>query len=113
MKILRRCVVLALLVAGCGLDKLPPGKESYAGTWRNASAGVLLVITPNAHVEYKKVQGGVTTSVNAGISKFDGNDFVVWMLGINTTFHVQGPPASLGDDTFMMVDGVKLTRMSP
>ncbi len=69
-----------------------------------------LVITTDSKVLYKRTRNDTTTSVDASIQKFKGNDFAVGFLFISTTFVVSKPPYQEGGRWKMVVDGVELTR---
>jgi hypothetical protein len=105
-----RWLVLGLvaLLAGCG-KPVPPEKAAYVGEWQSAS--MALVITQDGKVAYKRVKGSSTTSVNGPIQKFEGNNFVVGIPYLTTTFEVSKPPFQQQDGRWkMVVDGVELTR---
>jgi hypothetical protein len=96
----------------CGLKgiKVPADKQDYIGVW--LSKEISLSISAEGRVEYQKNSGGSKKSISAPIQKFEGNNFVVGALGINTTFVVSETPHK--DDTGlwkMTVDGVELSRV--
>ena len=77
-------VLLILFSCGFGgAGGIPEDKKEYVGAW--ASDEIYLEITENGTVNYKRESGGSSTSVNAPIQKFEGNNFIVGALGINTT----------------------------
>ena len=78
------------------------------GEWHSAS--MALVITQEGRVAYKRVKGSSTTSVNGPIQKFEGNNFVVGIPYLATTFEVSKPPFEQGGRWKMVVDGVELTK---
>jgi hypothetical protein len=100
--------IISFFLFGCGLGKLPTDKQAYEGVW--SSKEVILKITADAKVEYKKSIPGLETSINAPINKFEGVHFVVGALGMNTTFVVSNPPHKDGDIWKMTVDGVELSK---
>ena len=104
-----RWLVLGLvaLLAGCG-KPVPLDKVAYVGEWQSAS--MALVITQDGKVVYKRVKGSSTTSVNGPIQKFEGNNFVVGIPYLTTTFEVSKPPFQQDGRWKMVVDGVELTR---
>lgn len=89
-------------------EKIPEDKKDYIGAW--ASDEIYLEISENGSVDYKRESGGSTTSVNAPIQKFEGNNFVVGALGFNTTFIVSKVPHQENGVWMMTVDGRELTR---
>ncbi len=69
-----------------------------------------LLITQDGSVAYERFKGGVKTSVNAPLKKFEGDNFVVGMGMWTTTFVLSKPPQQDGRRWKMTVDGVELTR---
>ncbi|HEY8586754.1 MAG TPA: hypothetical protein VIL60_08530 [Rhodanobacter sp.] len=105
--------VLALcgcLLVGCA-KPLPPDKVTYAGLWRAPSMSLL--ITEGGNVNYTRKQGGVSKSINGPLSSFEGDDFVVGLGPVKTTFVVSTPPYQDQGSWKMVVDGVELTRVPP
>jgi hypothetical protein len=96
------------LLLGCTGEPLPPAKTNYAGDWR--APDVRLVITPGGHVDYSRKRENATTSINAPIQRFEGDNFVVGVGFLTTTFVVTKPPHLDGALWKMTVDGVELTR---
>ncbi|GAB1052801.1 MAG: hypothetical protein Sw1PiTSA_17860 [Shewanella algae] len=102
-------LVFAWLLGGCG-QPLPLDKAEYAGEWQ--SADMYLLIQHDGSVEYQRYDGNSRTSISGGIQKFDGNDFEVGIGFISSRFEVSEPPHRVGSDWQMVVDGVRLTRVS-
>lgn len=100
-------LLLALALYGCG-KPLPPEKLAYAGYWSAASMN--LHIAHDGSVDYQRVEGSQTTKINAPIKEFEGNNLVVGVGPMATTFVVSVPPHQVGDAWKMTVDGVELTR---
>jgi hypothetical protein len=69
-----------------------------------------LLITQDGSVAYKRIKKGMTTSVNGPLKEFDGDDFVVGVLFMTTTFKVSEPPHKVKGRWQMVVDGVRLTK---
>jgi hypothetical protein len=103
--VLSLLVVLAL--AACN-KPLPADRAAYAGQWSGAQ--VSLIITQDGMVDYKTVDGGVNKSINAPIKEFSGNDMVVGVGPMSTTFVIASPPHRVGEAWKMTVDGVELTK---
>ena len=99
-----------LLIAGCS-EPIPQARLSYAGDWR--ANQMRLVITPAGYCEYsRRRDGGNSTTINAPIQRFEGDNFVVGIGLFSTTFIVSRPPHLDGGQWKMTVDGVELTRVS-
>lgn len=87
---------------------IPAGKKAYVGEWK--APGVTLTITADGGVRYERVTGSNSKKVNAPITKFEGDNFVVGVLFVDTTFKVERPPHREGKRWKMVVDGVELSR---
>jgi hypothetical protein len=101
--------LLALMLSACGMP-VPPDKSEYVGEWQGKS--MVLLITQDGSVRYKRVRDGVSTSIEAPLKRFDGDDFVVGVGPMSTVFIVSKPPFHDGGGWKMVVDGVELTRTS-
>ena len=114
MRITKKIAALLLIlcyISSCGLkgSGIPAGKEDYIGTW--TSDNITLKISAGGRVDYKKQTSEVSsTSVNGPIQKFEGNNFIVGALGINTTFVVSELPHQEAGVIKMKVDGVELVK---
>jgi hypothetical protein len=100
-------LLLALLLLGCG-KPVPPEKSAYVGEWQEPS--MYLLITQDGSVRYKRIKGGVTTSVEGPLKDFEGNNFVVGIGPMTTTFAVGKPPFEDKGKWRMVVDNVELTK---
>ncbi|GAB3100509.1 hypothetical protein [Lysobacter terrae] len=101
-------ILVLLAVAGCA-KPLPPERSAYVGEWQSSSMGLL--ITQDGHAAYKRLFGTKgSKSVNGPIQSFEGNNFVVGVGPIKTTFVVSVPPHEDHGSWKMTVDGVELTR---
>ena len=109
-KLLWIFAVCLLVLAGCA-KPLPPDKFAYAGEWR--STKMRLLITESGDVEYKRVDGNLSKSIDGPLQRFEGNNFVVGMGPVKTTFVVSMPPYQDGDTWKMVVDGVELSNVPP
>ena len=103
-------VLFSCSFGGTKAGKIPEDKKDYVGAW--ASDEIYLEISENGTVDYKRESGGSTTSVNAPIQKFEGNNFVVGALGFNTTFIVNKVPHEENGVWTMTVDGRELTKVN-
>ncbi|MEQ3697144.1 MAG: hypothetical protein ABNH02_09310 [Pseudomonadales bacterium] len=97
-----------VLLVGCS-EPLPQDYSTYAGDWR--SSEMRLLILQDGSVSYQRIKNGMTTSINAPIKYFDGDDFVVGIGLFDTTFEVEQRPYQKGDTWFMVVDGETLQRV--
>jgi hypothetical protein len=98
------------LTVGCNTIPVPEEKRAYVGTWEGV--GFHLTIHEDGGIDYRRVKGKSTTTVTGPLKNFIGDDFVVGMLFVTTTFEVQHPPYLEGDDWFMVVDGVELRKVA-
>ncbi len=69
-----------------------------------------LLITQDGSIRYKRLKGGVTTSVEGPLKGFDGNNFEAGIGPLSTTFVVSKPPFQEEGVWKMVVDGVELTK---
>ncbi|HEY5805660.1 MAG TPA: hypothetical protein VIT90_18435 [Lysobacter sp.] len=99
---------LALLLTACA-KPVPLAKADYVGEWRSQT--MALLITPDGSVVYKRLEGGMSTSVQGPLQGFDGNNFSVGIGPVKTTFVVSTPPHEAQGGWKMVVDGVELTRV--
>ena len=106
--------LVALLFAGtltlsaCG-KPVPQDKSGYVGEWRSPTMG--LSISQEGSVAYKRTKGGVTTSINGPLRRFEGDNLVVGIPFMTTTFEVSKPPFQEAGTWKMVVDGVELTKV--
>jgi hypothetical protein len=98
-----------VLLAACA-NPIPTEKAAYVGHW--TAPGMSLLITRDGSVDYRRVKGGATTSINAPLKKFEGDNFVVGIGLWTTTFVVSRPPHEEAGRWKMTVDGVEVTRAS-
>lgn len=105
-----RCLlpILALALGACTGKPLPAERGDYAGTWRGD--GVELRIDPDGTVSYRRQSGNGTVSIDGPLQGFDGDDFVVGVMVVKTTFDVEARPQQQGGRWVMTVDGVELVR---
>ena len=100
-------VVLAILLSSCGIP-VPADKMNYVGEWEGP--GIYLQITADGRVKYKRIQKGMTKSLEAPIRRFEKDDFVVGIPGMSTTFMVNTPPYKEHGQWKMVVDGNTLIK---
>ncbi len=100
--------IFICFLSGCAVP-LPEEKLDYVGDWQ--SKEMRLLILADGTVAYKRFKNGGATSVNGPLKEFEGDDFVVGVLFMTTTFDVSIPPKQEGGYWYMTVDGVKLKRV--
>ncbi|MDB4835139.1 hypothetical protein OAH12_00980 [Cyclobacteriaceae bacterium] len=107
-------LLLSVLVVGlfsCSGIQVPNDKQDYIGFWQ--SDIMYMKFSADGHVEYKRVEGGTSKSINAPLQKFDGDNFEVGAMGMTSVFEVSQVPTEDGNGRWtMIVDGVKLVRTS-
>ncbi|HEX7644001.1 MAG TPA: hypothetical protein VF472_17500 [Burkholderiaceae bacterium] len=99
--------LLAALLACCG-KPLPQEKAAYVGEWQ--AKNMYLNIEAEGQVNYKRKDGNTSTSINAPIKEFHGDDFDVGVGPMSTTFRVSRAPYQEGGQWKMVVDGVELVK---
>lgn len=100
-------LLAALVLLACGTP-VPPEKSAYVGEWQDKT--MYLLITQDGSVRYKRLKGGVSTSIDGPLKGFDGDNFSAGIGSLATTFVVSKPPYQDGEHWKMVVDGVELTR---
>jgi hypothetical protein len=98
-----------LLLCACGRQPVPRDKLSYVGEW--TAPDMYLLLLPEGRVTYERNQGSAKTRVDGPLQQFDGNDFVVGVWFMATTFKVSAPPHEVEGTLRMTVDGVELRRI--
>ena len=101
-------LILAALLSVCG-KPVPPEKSAYVGEWKAPQMTIL--ITQDGSVAYKRLKAGATTSINAPLKKFVGNNFVVGIGPMETTFEVSAIPHQQNGIWKMTIDGVELQKI--
>jgi len=103
-------ILWLLLLSGC--SKPPPleMRTDYVGHWQGAN--VSLSIFADGRLAYTRNKEGKNTKINAPISEFKGDDIVVGIGFLTTTFVVSEAPHLVDGQWQMVVDGVRLTRFS-
>lgn len=100
-------LILTLSLSGCG-KPVPAEKSAYVGEWQDKT--MYLLITQDGSIRYKRLKGGVTTSIDGPLKGFAGDNFEAGIGPMATTFVVSKPPYQDGDKWKMVVDDVELTR---
>lgn len=99
--------LVVLTISSCS-KPIPADRLSYAGEWE--SKEMYLLILSDGTVSYKRLQNGGTTSINAPLKEFVGDDFIVGLAFFTTTFDVTEAPHKVDGNWVMVVDGIKLTK---
>lgn len=107
MKKLTVLLLTVFILFGCS-KPLPENKLSYVGEWK--SKEMYLLILADGTVSYKRLQNGGSTSVNGPLKEFVGDDFIVGIAFLTTTFDVTEVPFQIDGKWFMTVDGIKLSK---
>jgi hypothetical protein len=100
-------VVALPILSACG-QKVPDDKAAYVGEWRTQTMS--LQLTKDGTVHYKRVKGSTTTTIDGPLRRFEGDNFVVGIPFLSSTFEVSKPPHQEAGVWKMVVDGVELTR---
>lgn len=99
--------MLALLLGACA-KPLPAERAPYVGVWRGGP--MLLVIEAQGRVVYQRKEDNRSTSVDAPLKEFKGDNFVVGVGVMSTEFEVTSAPHETDGGWRMTVDGVEVTR---
>jgi hypothetical protein len=78
----------------------------------NAGCARSVEILADGSCSYKRLERGATKTINAAVKEFQGDNFVVGVGPITTTFVVSAPPHQEGKLWKMTVDGVELVKSS-
>ena len=109
-------ILFALLFTACEQKPLPSDKLDYVGKWKGTlnNETMHIVIGKDSSLSYirKKERDGFSSSssVNAPIQEFKGDNFVAGVLIWDTEFVVSQAPKKVNGTWTMTVDGVELTR---
>jgi len=101
-------LIPALLILSAWGQPVPEDKAAYVGEWRAQTMSLTLM--QDGRVLYKRVKGSATTSIDGPLRRFEGDNFVVGIPFVSTTFEVSKPPYQEAGAWKMVVDGVELTR---
>lgn len=100
-------LTFGLLLAACG-KPVPPDKASYVGYWQ--APNMALFISQDGNVNYKRIEGAKTTTIDAPIKEYIGDNFEVGIGPMTTVFVVNTVPYQEDGDWKMEVDGVLLIK---
>lgn len=100
-------ILLTVALTGCA-KPIPAERSAYVGEWHGSA--MALLITPDGSVAYRRLEGGVNKSIDAPLKEFEGDNFVVGIGPISTTFVVSKAPHEDAGKWKMTVDGVELSR---
>lgn len=111
MKVFCLSVQVLILCFLCACSKpLPDDKQTYVGEWQDDHKTTLLIIHASGDINYERKVGVATTTINAPIKEFNGNDFIVGVWFFTTDFKVTEPPEKRQGKWRMVVDGVELIK---
>lgn len=99
---------LLLMLFACS-KPVPPEKSAYVGEWKGP--GMYLLVLRDGSVRYERLKNGGSVTVSGPLKEFKGNDFLVGVGPLSTTFVVSKPPFQNGNAWKMVVDGVELTKI--
>jgi hypothetical protein len=100
-------VLSIILISSCGVN-VPDDKLNYTGYWEGA--GISIFIAASGDVEYHNNING-NLSITAPIQEFIGDNFIVGILGIETTFVVNEPPHQRGGIWYITIDNHELHKI--
>ncbi len=109
MKKIFLALILSVTLVGCS-KPIPKYKMDYVGQWE--STEMSLSILSDRTVAYVRKSNGVRTYLNSSLKEFIGDDFVVGVLFLTTTFEVTEPPNKVNGQWQMVVDVLRLTRVN-
>jgi len=102
-------LLIVLLTSCMEAVSIPDDKKDYIWTWQ--SNEMYLNIGKDGYIDYKKKVLANETSVNWPITKFENEDFIVWILGIETKFDVQKVPFTNENwNIEMVIDWITLLK---
>ena len=110
MNLINILIVAVMLFLSACSSPVPKDKLDYVGEWK--SKEMVLLIMKDGTVAYKRFRNGGSTSVNGPIQEFRGDNFVVGFGPISTTFKVSEPPQEVDGVWQMVVDGVRVSKVS-
>jgi len=107
-KLIVLCLFLCCLLLAACAKPIPDDRKAYVGEWRSETMSLL--ISQDGRVMYERKNGNASTSVDGPLKEFKGDDFIVGVGPLTTTFVVSVAPHQSGGTWKMTVDGVELTR---
>lgn len=111
MKIFNYAIACSLLIASNSFAApVPADKTAYIGNWQGKD--MTLSMAADGKIAYKRVYS-TTKNVNLSIDllSFNGDNFDAGYGIFRSTFVVSKPPARVGQQVKMVVDGVELTKV--
>ena len=79
----------AVFLAACA-KPVPPEQKDFVGLWE--APEMRLLITADGSLDYKRIKGGGSTSINAPIQEFTANGFSAGLGPLKTEFKVSQRP---------------------
>jgi len=109
LKIKQFILIFSLLTLSACSQPIPESRLDYVGDWQGNDMSLL--IFRDGTVEYERINGRSSVSIDAPLTEFVEDDFVVGVWFITTTFDVSEPPEEIDGKWQMVVDGVRLTKV--
>lgn len=91
-------------------DSMTDERLNYVGEWQGNEMSLLIVA--DGTISYQRSTDGTTISIDSPIKTFEGDNFVVGLFFMTTTFVVTEPPHEVDGAWKMTVDQVRLTRVN-
>ncbi|RUO75050.1 hypothetical protein CWI80_06910 [Pseudidiomarina sediminum] len=101
--------VVLLTLVGC-TQPIPQDKLNYVGEWHGD--GVYLLISADGLMAYQRVDGSTQIQMQGPLKEFNGDDFVYGFFVWTSTFEVSQAPYFEDGSWYMVVDGVKLKKLT-
>lgn len=102
--------LISIFLMACA-KPLPSDKLDYAGTWESKDRQMLLTITEEGRIQYQNDQPGKSTSLDAPIKEFKGQDFSAGFGPMTTDFVISQVPTQNEEGQWVMVvDGKTLIK---
>jgi hypothetical protein len=98
---------LLALLAACA-KPVPAEHRDMVGLWE--APEMRLLITADGSLDYKRVQGGSSVSINAPIQQIRADGFSAGLGPMSTEFRIDQRPKLVDGVWTMKVDGVLLRR---
>ena len=118
LKLFSILLIVGSFFSGCGLGEIPQEKSTYIGMWEGNlhNESMYLLIRADGSISYKRQSkdNGLThsTSINAAIKEFKGDNFIVGFLTWNTEFIVTQVPTEVNGTWTIVVDDFKLIKQA-
>ncbi|MBY6064268.1 hypothetical protein [Pseudidiomarina sediminum] len=102
-------LVALLTLVGC-TQPIPQDKFNYVGEW--CGEGMYLHISADGLMDYVRVEGTTRITMQGPLKEFNGDNFVYGFFVWTSTFEVSQAPYFEDGTWYMVVDGVKLKKLT-